>query len=114
MVNSYRQRLQHLYSHDLAPLPGTKPESMRGADLIHRLAEPRHHILVGPKPGPKLELSSQWTPGRKRRLSGVIRRNPGMPLVSPGYMNPQPARSRDLETRRASLTRNRGVISKLA
>jgi hypothetical protein len=47
-VNSYRQRLQDFYSHDLAPLPGTTTESIRGVDLIHRLAEPQHQILVGP------------------------------------------------------------------
>jgi Nuclease-related domain len=47
-VNSYRQRLKDFYGHQLAPLPGTTTESIRGVDLIHRLEEPQHQILVGP------------------------------------------------------------------
>ncbi|HMH14336.1 MAG TPA: nuclease-related domain-containing protein [Edaphobacter sp.] len=47
-VNSYLQRLRDSYNHDLAPLPATTAESIRGSILIHCLMESRHQILVGP------------------------------------------------------------------
>jgi hypothetical protein len=47
-VNSYRQRLRESYSYDLAPLPETTADGARGNDLIDRLMEPRHRVLVGP------------------------------------------------------------------
>ena len=47
-VNSYLHRLRDLYGHDLAPLPETTGESLRGRILIDRLLEARHQILVGP------------------------------------------------------------------
>lgn len=47
-VDSYRQRLRHSYSHDLAPLPETTAESVRGNELLDRLMEPKHRLLVGP------------------------------------------------------------------
>ena len=47
-VNSYRQRLRESCSYDLAPLPETTADAVRGNDLIDRLLEPKHRLLVGP------------------------------------------------------------------
>jgi hypothetical protein len=47
-VNSYRKRLRDFYSHELAPLPKATADGVRGTDLITRLMEPKHRLLVGP------------------------------------------------------------------
>jgi hypothetical protein len=47
-INSYLYRLRDFCSHDLAPLPETIADSLRGSVLIDRLVEARHQILVGP------------------------------------------------------------------
>jgi hypothetical protein len=67
-VTAYLRSFSDFYNYDLAPLPATRTEPMRGRELLQRLQEPRHTLLIGPSGSCKsfhlkhlaVLLASEW------------------------------------------------------